>query len=303
MSYYAFFAPALWLLQQAPWLGVVALVRGVLEPLAHLATRRASLANLERVYGTALEPRERRRLARAVTHNFVTALLEVLTALRRGTDAFAARIDDRDAEALLERMEREVDTGFIALTGHLGNWELLGHWLGRRSKRGLGAVVAHRMPNQRLNAAIERIRARLGMETFYPDDPPTRALRHLRSGRPIGIVPDQDVKNLGGMFIDFLGHQAFTPAGPARLALTAKVPIVCGFLVRDGHGGYRIEASEPIHPDPDAPRAAEIERLTRAWSAEVEKAIRAHPEQWAWFHARWRTTVEKLESRGRGALR
>ena len=112
-------------------------------------------------------------------------------------------------------------------------------------------------------------------------------------------MPDQDVKNLGGIFIPFLGHQAYTPTGPARLALAARVPIVPAVMVRVEPGRFRIEVGAPIQPDRRNDRDAEIERLTRAWSQWIEAAIRRHPEQWAWWHPRWATTPEKLAARGR----
>ncbi len=291
--------PLLWFVTHAPARLMRWLLHSVVEPIAWRATRKASDRHLRKVYGDQLDASRRRALTRAVTRNFVAGLEETTTMLREGPDWLTDRVDDAETVALVRRLEQESPRGFLGLTGHVGNWEALGAWISRTSARGLGAVVAHRMTNPHLNAAVDRIRRRLGMLTFYRDDPPTQPIRHLRDGRVVAVVPDQDVKNLGGIFIPFLGHQAYTPTGPARLALAARVPIVPGVMVRTEPGRFRIEIGEPIHPDFSNERNAEIERLTRAWSAWIEQVIRRHPEQWAWWHPRWATTPEKLTARGR----
>jgi KDO2-lipid IV(A) lauroyltransferase len=301
LAYFGLLGPVLKLLEHAPRPVIRGLV-ALFEPLAYRATRKTSIRHLELVYGDALDAAGRARIARGVTRNFVAGLEEFLTALRDGPESLDDRIDDAAARALLARLHAESPRGFVGLTGHIGNWELLGSWIARHGSRGLGAAVARRHPNARLNAHIESLRRRLGLETFYRDEPPTRPIRFLREGRYVAVVPDQDVKSLAGMFVDFLGRRAYTPLGPARLALAADVPIVCGFLLRNADGSLRIEVAEPIRPDRRAPRAEEVERLTRAWSAAVESAVRAAPEQWVWFHERWRTTPELLAARGRSAL-
>lgn len=301
-TYWSAFAPALAALEHAPWPVVRATLRRVLEPAAHLATRKKSLQHLAKVYGDTMPAPERERIARRVTHNFVRELETVLRALREGPESVLAEVEDAAALARLHGVEKASARGFIGVTGHIGNWEVLGGWFAQRSLRGAGAAIGRRHPDRRLNARIESMRRRLGLETLYRDDPPTRPIRILREGRGIAMVPDQDIKNLAGVFVDFLGHRAYTPLGPARLALAAGAPIMCGYFYRDADGRPHIQMNEPIWPDRTADRAVELERLTRAWCAEVEAMIRLHPDQWAWFHERWRTTPEHLAARGRREL-
>lgn len=300
--YYSVFAPALTVIERAPWRLLRGVFRHVIEPVAFVATRRLSLRHLEMVYGDSMPIEERRRIARAVVRNFVDGIEETLLALRHGPEQLDARVDDRDAVEAVRALEESSPRGFLGVTGHIGNWEMLGSWLARKSSRGLGAAVAKRLTSPKLNARIERLRRRLGLETLYRDEPPTRPVRLLRSGRNVAVVPDQDVKSLAGIFVEFLGHRAYTPLGPARLALAADVPLVCGFFIREADGRKKIVVKEPIWPDRKAPRAAELERLTRAWSAAIEDMIRRYPDQWAWFHERWRTTPEHLAARGRREL-
>ncbi len=298
VSYWLMAAPGFWLIEHLP----LALVRGfvfrVVEPIVRRATRERTVKHLELALGDELDAAERERIAREVAHNFAEGVVEVLSVLREGPSFYADRLDDEAARQTIAVHAAEHERGFIGLTGHIGNWELMGQWLARNHPKGLGAVIAKRMTNPWLNARVARLRRGLGLETFYRDDDPRKPLRMLRDGQAIATVPDQDVRYLAGVFVDFFGRPAYTPIGPARLALAADVPIRCGYLLRRPGGRFELVVGTPIVPDKSRPREEEIERLTRAWSADVERVIRANLAQWAWFHERWRTTPERLEQRG-----
>ncbi|MGA1526045.1 MAG: lysophospholipid acyltransferase family protein, partial [Planctomycetota bacterium] len=235
VAYFAVLGPLLTLLERGPGF-LVRMLLGAIEPLAHLGTRRLSELHLQKVYGDALPPAERRKLARSVTHSFVQGIAEFSRALREGPENILDWVDADEGLEKLRHLEATLPKGFLAVTGHIGNWELAGSIVAQNFSPGIGAVIARRHPNARLNARIERLRARFGMPTYYRDESPTIPIRALRRGQCVAIVPDQDIKNLAGMFLEFLGHRAYTPVGPARLALAADAPMVSIFLLPDAAG-------------------------------------------------------------------
>ena len=295
-------APLFFVLRVLPGPLLRGFLRGVAEPVFWLATRRASIRHLDLAFGDAMSAAERKRIARKVARHFVTGAGELVQLLRHGAGPFLPRIDDQGARRLAEELKGDGSRGFIAITGHVGNWELLGSWFAAAGIVREIAAVATRHSNPWLDRRMVAFRGSLGLATFHREESSRELVRYLKDGNAVAIVPDQDVKNVGGVFIDFFGKPAYTPTGPARLALAAGVPLACGFLLRGDDGRYRLVVSDAIEPDKQAPRHDEILRLTRAWSAEVERVIRAHPEQWTWFHERWRTTPERLAARGRKAM-
>ena len=107
----------------------------------------------------------------------------------------------------------------------------------------------------------------------------------LRDGRVVVLASDQDALERG-VFVPFLGRPASTFRGPARLALRHDVPLFFGVLVREGQGYRmvleRVEAGPGADADPET-------RLTRAWVERLEDHVGRRPEQYFWFHRRWKT--------------
>ena len=152
-----------------------------------------------------------------------------------------------------------------------------------------------------MNRVIANLRGQHGMNTLYRDDPPAKLIRLLKAGQSFGTAADQDTPSVGGVFIDFLGRPAYTPLGPARLALVANVPLVVGAALRQ-RDRFVMQINPPIFPDRSRPRHEEILRLTQEWSRQIEQLIREHPDQWPWFHDRWKTTPESLAAKSRRTL-
>jgi KDO2-lipid IV(A) lauroyltransferase len=264
-----------------------------------LVVGRTARRNLRQAFGDRLGEQETERILSAMCSSFARMPLEAARFYWEGTRYLDEHIDDDDARAVMRDLEERWPGGWIAVTGHVGNWEIGGQWLKHASSREMGGIVAKRQPNPHLNRIVERFRGRHGMATLYRDDPIGPVLRLLRNGGCIGVAGDQDVESLPGAFVEFLGRPAYTPLGPARLAWSANVPILVGVLLRTGVDRFRLQLNPPMFPDRSRPKHEEVLRLTREWSRQMEEIIRAHPEQWPWFHNRWKTTPERLEAKKR----
>lgn len=293
--------PLLWILRRMPLSISRRLLRGLVGWPLYLANRRAALNNIKRALGDAHTEREYRDIVKTSCITLGDSLAEAIWVAQHGAGDLFDSLEGRESlrEALATNPSKK--GGWIALSGHIGNWELLGRFISDHSPASRVKVVAKRFSNQFVNGMIEQLRSDIGLDTIYQDQPPTDGLRHLRKGGVLGIIPDQDIKTVAGMFIEFFGRSAFTPVGPARLAIASGVPIYCVYLLRKP-GGFRFHVGEPITADPTLPRAEQIAAVTRAWSHQVEQVIRDDPAQWQWFHDRWKTTPEKLAARGRREL-
>jgi KDO2-lipid IV(A) lauroyltransferase len=175
--------------------------------------------------------------------------------------------------------------GAIAVTGHVGNWELLAAWA---SAIGYPiTVVVRRVNDLRFHSLIVGFRAAAGIEILVRDDPKflTGVRDALGRNRVVAMLVDQDTRG-AGVFVPFFGRPAHTPPGAAMLALRGRVPVVSVFIERRPDGGHVVRVARIAD---DAPRGRDgVRELTARMTAAIEAQIRRNPAEWVWWHERWR---------------
>ena len=177
----------------------------------------------------------------------------------------------------------------MAMTGHFGNWELLSHVYGATVTP--IAFIVRPLKNGILDRIITERRECVGNTIIRKADSAKEVMKVLRKRILVGILIDQNVDRPKGILVDFFTRKAYTTFGIARLALAMNAAIHTGFIFRDPARKFHhvIRFGPPLPIDPAAPREEEVARVTRRCNEELEKAIREAPEQWMWFHRRWKT--------------
>jgi KDO2-lipid IV(A) lauroyltransferase len=175
----------------------------------------------------------------------------------------------------------------ILVTGHFGNWEMMGF-----SMSAMGfppTAVARPLDNPYLNEHILALRQRTGLKILFKEGMTDEAMADLRRGRPLGLIADQDAGRRG-FFVDFFGRKASAYKSIAYLAMEENIPIFVGGVYRVGPGfRYRIEMTDRIQPA-DYPKDLDgALAITQRYTAGIEKAVRLAPEQYLWVHRRWKT--------------
>lgn len=213
-------------------------------------------------------------------------LAEVVWLWRASHGAIRARTEVRGFEHL--HRAREAGGGAVLVTAHCGNWEWLNAILGIE---GIPMTIAVReVYDPRINEIARRLRARFGAEVVERGRGAGRALMGaLARNRVVGLLIDQDIRGIPGVFVPFFGRPAWTPAGAAQLALAAGCPVIPTFIHRRADGTHLAEALPPLPAPRGATPEEAVQELTAAATAAIEAQVRAHPEQWVWMHRRWRT--------------
>lgn len=251
-------------------------------------TRRLAIAHLALAL-PELSGAERRAVARASFLHVGRAAAEAVAARRIDPRLEAYVGIAGDGERLL-REARAAGKGVVLVTGHLGNWELFARRFVRVT--GPAATIARPSWDARIDAMVAAFRRSGGVTTLWRGHASTgRALlKAFRQGVPVGFLIDQDT-DVEGVFVPFFGRLAWTPRGPADLALRFGAPVFVAWTRRRGPGrgeGYLLEI-EPVAYDPDPPdREAEVVALTARCTARLEAAIRRAPGEWVWMHERWK---------------
>lgn len=184
--------------------------------------------------------------------------------------------------------------GAILATGHLGNWELLN---ARLAVAGVPITIAVReLDDSRVDELVTTLRSRFGSEVVPRGTSAGRQLlRALARDRGIGLLVDQDIPSIPGIFVPFFGRDAWTPSGAAMLSLRARCPLMPGFIHRKPDGSHKVKIGPPFPVPTEGTLQDKVRELTAAATAAVEWQVRAWPEQWVWMHRRWRTRPEHEE--------
>lgn len=271
------------------------LLRGGLEwavraaPLARV--EELVRANLELALGEETPPARREQIARGVRRHAARQLAEWLRLA-------SARRSPREAQRAAAWLERTVQCdssvaildeaardGALAITAHIGNWELGVIALRRRGHHGAVIGRTRRDPS---SAWLVELRRAWDVETLPQDAPPRRMLEVVRGGGTLGLLGDLEVPRLHGVWVPFFGRPALTMTAPAALARAARRPLVPIRCVARGQT-YRVLAEEPLELDRGLDPREAVRELTARMNALFERWIRADPEQWAWHQPRWRT--------------
>jgi len=193
-----------------------------------------------------------------------------------------------DRAAWERALARADQRGAVILTAHFGNWELLAYV---HALLGHPITLVHRpMHNPVFDDAITRIRSAPGTRAIRKKAAAKEALRALKQRGILVIPSDQNQTASYGVFVDFFGTPACTTPGVARLAMLTGAPVFPVFLVRDGESGrHRVEILPEVEMVQTGDREADIRANTQRCSTVVEDMIRRYPEQWIWFHKRWKT--------------
>ncbi|MCK5525505.1 MAG: lysophospholipid acyltransferase family protein [Candidatus Latescibacteria bacterium] len=238
-----------------------------------------------------LSPREIGRLSKEV---FVHLGKNAVDMMRMGSST-KQELDRIVSSEGLEHLDRasEEGKGVLLLSGHIGNWELLGAYLAMKGYP--LSVVGKSLNNPRLDRLLVAHRERFGLRNIARGKATRQILRALHRGEFVGFLIDQDTK-VEGAFVDFFGRPAYTPTGPVTLSLKLGAPIVPVAIHRERDNTYHLVVRPRIELIRTGDETEDRRINTATCSKILEEFIREYPAQWVWMHRRWKTKALPMKN-------
>lgn len=238
--------------------------------------RRRAMGNLALVWPDR-PLSEHRRIARGAAAHFTRLMIEYAR-----LDKFARTVALSVTGQEHLQAARQSGAGAILVTAHFGNWEAARL---AALRAGCETGIIYRPFNNRyLDRFTVNMIPCVGAPVLHKGRQGMRDLiAHVSGGGFAMILVDQ--RNSGAPFLDFLGHPAETVTVAADLALRAKaqlIPAVAHRNVDARRFDVRFEA--PIPPSEAGEMMQTVNDRLASW-------VTAAPEQWFWFHRRWRSTI------------
>ena len=244
--------------------------------------RRIAVENLMKG-GVASDKAEARRIAKASWKHLAGHIAEALCVPGVVTkDNWREHLDvsDADPEAvklLLDATDRPI----LLVSAHHGVWEAATNILSFARPM---IAIARAMNSRLVGSWLQKHHFR-GRITVIDKNHgfTTDIMRQWRDTcAAMTILIDQHTKK--GAKLKFFGRPAYTFTSATRLAIRTGAPVVVGSFVRTAPYFYKLVGNAPLTFEKDADREAATQML----NDRLEDAIRAYPEQYLWFHRRWR---------------
>jgi KDO2-lipid IV(A) lauroyltransferase len=186
-----------------------------------------------------------------------------------------------EGEEFLKRAYKK-GKGVILLTAHIGNWEFLGTYFG---KKGYPLNAIYRKPGSELyDKIIRKIRRLNRVKLIENRNAVGDGFKAIRKGEILIILADQKSQD-ESVKIDFLGKEAPTPKGPAIFGIKTGAEILTAFVIRK-KGGFVIKIKN-LDYDKDGKIKEKINSILINMNKAYSDIIRKYPSQWVWFHDRW----------------
>ena len=172
------------------------------------------------------------------------------------------------------------NSGTVLVSAHFGSWEILGYWFGINNYPLVG--IAQKQKNKGANLFFEEKRQLSRTKQVYRKSSMDSLYEILNANKILGLVSDQDARGRG-IFVDFFNKPASTHKGAALFHLNTNSSLIFGICVQKNIGNYRVEFN-PINP-----KKKSVEDITQLYTNIIEQSIKKYPEQYFWFHNRWKT--------------
>ena len=225
---------------------------------------------------------------------------------RPESEDLLARVVWTGESCIQEALEK--GQGVVILSPHLGCWEIGAQILAARFGAQFGDLVAmYRPPRKKfLSPLFEHARNRSHLKTV-----PTSAtgikeiLRTLKNGGMTALLPDQ-VPPLGqGVWVKFLGQEAYTMTLAMKLAHQTKALVVMGWCERLPRGQFKGHfaplstfTQEGFSPNAQAVQGGgsdgddgvfDIQWACQTMNNAIEQMVKKHASQYLWAYARFKT--------------
>jgi KDO2-lipid IV(A) lauroyltransferase len=179
------------------------------------------------------------------------------------------------------------EKGIILFSGHFGNWELIPYILSRHLQRRITSI-AREMNNPLVERVILKFREYMGSDIIYKKGSMRTILNLLKKNNIVLLLIDQNTVVREGVFVDFFSQKVSAVTSVSQLHLKKKIPIVPAFLHYEKKK-IVLDILDEIQFNGGGNHGDDVKKLTQECTTMIEHQIRQHPEQWFWFHNRWKT--------------
>ena len=246
------------------------------------------MTNLNLAFGETKSKEEKLEIAKKCYYNFAKYLgINFILNQNTTKQKILKQVVFKNEHFLLDAMKS--GRPIIVTTAHFGQWEIFG--LAVAAHFGPSSVLGRRLDSSVMDKILRANRAQFDVELIDKDGGAKDILKALKARRIVGILVDQNTAPKDGIKVQFFGKDVLHTPAASVLAQKTNALIINAFIYQKGENLNEICFEEPIDISTFDKEDA-VQKATQMQCSACEEMVRARPEEYFWFHQRFKRFYE-----------
>ena len=246
------------------------------------------MTNLNLAFGETKSKEEKLEIAKKCYYNFAKYLgINFILNQNTTKQKILEQVVFKNEHFLLDAMKS--GRPIIVTTAHFGQWEIFG--LAVAAHFGPSSVLGRKLDSSVMDKILRANRAQFDVELIDKDGGAKDILKALKARRIVGILVDQNTAPKDGIKVKFFGKDVLHTPAASVLAQKTNALIINAFIYQKGENLNEICFEQPIDISTFDKEDA-VQKATQMQCSACEEMVRARPEEYFWFHQRFKRFYE-----------
>ena len=246
------------------------------------------MTNLNLAFGETKSKEEKLEIAKKCYYNFAKYLgINFILNQNTTKQNILEQVVFKNEHFLLDAIRS--GRPIIVTTAHFGQWEIFG--LAVAARFGASSVLGRKLDSSVMDKILRANRAQFDVELIDKNGGAKDILKALKARRIVGILVDQNTAPKDGIKVQFFGKDVLHTPAASVLAQKTNALIINAFIYQKGENLNEICFEEPIDISMFDKEDA-VQKVTQMQCSACEEMVRARPEEYFWFHQRFKRFYE-----------
>ena len=246
------------------------------------------MTNLNLAFGETKSKEEKLEIAKKCYYNFAKYLgINFILNQNTTKQKILEQVVFKNEHFLLDAIRS--GRPIIVTTAHFGQWEIFP--LAVAAHFGPSSVLGRKLDSRVMDKILRANRAQFDVELIDKDGGAKDILKALKARRIVGILVDQNTAPKDGIKVQFFGKDVLHTPAASVLAQKTNALIINAFIYQKGENLNEICFEQPIDINTFDKEDA-VQKATQMQCSACEEMVRARPEEYFWFHQRFKRFYE-----------
>lgn len=273
-----------------------AIVKAIIELLSKFAYaidfkyKKVAKVNLDLAFEDTMSEDEKTRIIKKCYKNMLYLLKEFIENQNISKENLLNKVTFHNEHIYQNAFKQ--NKKIIFLTAHYGIWELLPLAIG--AKICPMSVIGRKLDSPKMNEILEKNRQQFNITLFEKKGAMRGMLKALSNGSSVGLLVDQNTSEQDGILVSFFGKLVRHTPAAAQIARKTGATIIPVFITTNDYEKFDITFYDEISTQNTDDNEEDIRQSVQAQANITQKMIEKKPDEWFWFHKRWKNQYESF---------